>query len=125
MLFTQISGHYWNESNISLIYALDHKEDRARIRVEHIIREDFLVEAYELLEMYCDLILARFGLIQQIKYILFPNFHLFYLYSQLNYSEKCCRQLDDGIAEAVINIIWAAPRVATDVSEFKVIVFTS
>ncbi|VDK72409.1 unnamed protein product [Litomosoides sigmodontis] len=75
----------------------NHKEDRARIRVEHIIREDFLVEAYELLEMYCDLVLARFGLIQQIK------------------------QLDDGIAEAVINIIWAAPRVATDVSEFKVI----
>ncbi|KAL3985855.1 Regulator of Vps4 activity in the MVB pathway family protein [Acanthocheilonema viteae] len=78
-------------------FIANHKEDRARIRVEHIIREDFLVEAYELLEMYCDLILARFGLIQQIK------------------------QLDDGIAEAVINIIWAAPRVATDVSEFKVI----
>ncbi len=32
-----------------------------------------------------------------------------------------CRQLDDGIAEAVISIIWAAPRVATDISEFKVI----
>ncbi|OZC07961.1 hypothetical protein X798_05068 [Onchocerca flexuosa] len=78
-------------------FIANHKEDRARIRVEHIIREDFLVEAYELLEMYCDLILARFGLIQQIK------------------------QLDDGIAEAVINILWAAPRVATDVSEFKVI----
>ncbi|MCP9264633.1 IST1-like protein [Dirofilaria immitis] len=78
-------------------FIANHKEDRARIRVEHIIREDFLVEAYELLEMYCDLILARFGLIQQMK------------------------QLDDGIAEAVINILWAAPRVATDVSEFKVI----
>ncbi|VDN95137.1 unnamed protein product [Brugia pahangi] len=78
-------------------FIANRKEDRARIRVEHIIREDFLVEAYELLEMYCDLILARFGLIQQIKH------------------------LDDGIAEAVINIIWAAPRVATDVSEFKVI----
>ncbi|CAG9535663.1 unnamed protein product [Cercopithifilaria johnstoni] len=78
-------------------FIANHKEDRARIRVENIIREDFLVEAYELLEMYCDLILARFGLIEQIK------------------------QLDDGIAEAVINIIWAAPRVATDVSEFKVI----
>ncbi|VDM50258.1 unnamed protein product, partial [Toxocara canis] len=74
-----------------------HKEDRARIRVEHIIREDFLVEAYELLEMYCDLLLARFGLIQQMK------------------------QLDDGIAEAVISILWAAPRVATDISEFKII----
>ena len=44
-----------------------HKEDRARIRVEHIIREDYVVEAFELLEMYCDLLLARFGLIQQMK----------------------------------------------------------
>lgn len=44
-----------------------HKEDRARIKVEHIIREDYLVEAYEILEMYCDLLLARFGLIEQVK----------------------------------------------------------
>ncbi|VDN54755.1 unnamed protein product [Dracunculus medinensis] len=72
-------------------FIANHKEDRARIRVEHIIREDFLVEAYELLEMYCDLLLARFGLIEQLK------------------------QLDDGIAEAVISILWAAPRVAADV----------
>ena len=46
------------------------KEDRARIRVEHIIREDYLVEAMELLEMYSDLLLARFGLIQTQKYVL-------------------------------------------------------
>uniref|UniRef100_A0A914UW56 IST1 homolog n=2 Tax=Plectus sambesii TaxID=2011161 RepID=A0A914UW56_9BILA len=74
-----------------------HKEDRARIRVEHIIREDYLVEAYELLEMYCDLLLARFGLIQQMK------------------------NLDEGIEEAVNSIMWAAPRIATDIAEFKII----
>ncbi|GMT08832.1 hypothetical protein PFISCL1PPCAC_129 [Pristionchus fissidentatus] len=73
------------------------KPDRARIRVEHIIREDFMVEAFELLEMYCDLLLARFGLIEQMK------------------------TLDDGIAEAVISILWAAPRVAQDIAEFKTI----
>ena len=39
----------------------------AKIRVEQIIREDYLVEAMELLEMYCDLLLARFGLIQQMN----------------------------------------------------------
>ncbi|CAJ0582838.1 unnamed protein product, partial [Mesorhabditis spiculigera] len=78
-------------------YILGHKADRARIRVEHIIREDYLVEAYELLEMYCDLLLARFGLIEQMK------------------------TLDDGIAEAVISILWAAPRITTDIPEFKVI----
>ncbi|KIH65608.1 hypothetical protein ANCDUO_04065 [Ancylostoma duodenale] len=73
------------------------KADRARIRVEHIIREDYLVEAFEILEMYCDLLLARFGLIEQMK------------------------TLDDGIAEAVISIMWAAPRLATDIAEFKTI----
>lgn len=35
------------------------KAERAKIRVEHIIREDYVVEAMELLEMFCDLLLAR------------------------------------------------------------------
>ncbi len=43
------------------------KIERARIRVEHIIREDYIVEAFEVVEMYCDLLLARFGLLQQMK----------------------------------------------------------
>src|SRR4051812_41648827 len=60
------------------------KEDRARIKVESIIREDFVVEAYELLEMFCELLLARFGLIQQMK------------------------ELDDGIAEAVSSLLWVS-----------------
>lgn len=50
-----------------IFFILADKEDRARIRVESIIREDFIVEAYELLEMFCELLLARFGLIQQMK----------------------------------------------------------
>ena len=49
-------------------YLIAGKEDRARIRVEHIIREDYIVEAMELIEMYCDLLLARMGLIQSTKY---------------------------------------------------------
>ncbi|KAK6044353.1 hypothetical protein COOONC_18142, partial [Cooperia oncophora] len=81
----------------SHIIIIANKADRARIRVEHIIREDYLVEAFEILEMYCDLLLARFGLIEQMK------------------------TLDDGIAEAVISIMWAAPRIATDIAEFKAI----
>ncbi|XP_012945750.1 IST1 homolog [Aplysia californica] len=71
------------------------KEDRARIRVEHIIREDYLVEAMELLEMYCDLLLARFGLIQTQK------------------------ELDPGLEEAIASIIWATPRLQADVQELK------
>ena len=37
----------------------DDKEAQARILVEHIIREDYTLESYELLRQYADLILAR------------------------------------------------------------------
>ncbi|XP_077308362.1 IST1 homolog [Lithobates pipiens] len=73
------------------------KDERARIRVEHIIREDYMVEAMEILELYCDLLLARFGLIQSMK------------------------ELDPGLAEAVSTLIWAAPRMQTEVSELKTV----
>lgn len=44
--------------------------------------------------MYCDLLLARFGLITQMK------------------------ELDDGIAEAVASIVWVTPRLQADVQVF-------
>ncbi|XP_028392994.1 IST1 homolog [Dendronephthya gigantea] len=78
-------------------YLSQSKDDRARIRVEHIIREDYLVEALELLELYCDLLLARFGLIETMKYC------------------------EDGLVEAVSTLIWAAPRLQSDVQELKII----
>jgi len=73
------------------------KPERARIRVEQIIREDYLVEAMEIVEMYCDLLLARFGLITQLK------------------------ELDEGIAEAVASLVWVAPRLQTDCQELKIV----
>jgi len=78
-------------------YITGGKVERAKIRVEHIIREDYMVEAMEVLEMYCDLLLARFGLIQQMK------------------------TLDDGLAEAISSIIWVAPRMQADVQELKIV----
>ncbi|XP_034481873.1 IST1 homolog isoform X1 [Drosophila innubila] len=78
-------------------YLATGKTERARIRVEHIIREDYLVEAMEIVEMYCDLLLARFGLIQQMK------------------------ELDAGIAEPVSSLVWVCPRLQSDVAELKVI----
>lgn len=78
-------------------YIANGKLERAKIRVEHIIREDYLVEAMEIVEMYCDLILARFGLIQQMK------------------------TLDEGLAEAISSIIWATPRLQADIAELKII----
>ncbi|XP_051565259.1 IST1 homolog isoform X2 [Myxocyprinus asiaticus] len=73
------------------------KDERARIRVEHIIREDYLVEAMEILELYCDLLLTRFGLIQSMK------------------------ELDPGLQEAVSTLIWAAPRLQSEIAELKIV----
>nr|XP_015223788.1 PREDICTED: IST1 homolog isoform X1 [Lepisosteus oculatus] len=78
-------------------YLSSGKDERARIRVEHIIREDYLVEAMEILELYCDLLLARFGLIQSMK------------------------ELDPGLQEAVSTLIWAAPRLQSEVTELKMV----
>lgn len=78
-------------------YISNGKEERARIRVEHIIREDYLVEAMEMLELYCDLLLARFGLIETQQYC------------------------EEGMIEAVTTLMWSAPRLQTDVQELRVI----
>lgn len=78
-------------------YLNNGKDDRARIRVEHIIREDYLIEAMEMLELFCDLLLARFGLIE---------------------TQQFC---DEGMIEAVTTLIWAAPRLQSDVQELRVI----
>ena len=37
--------------------------------MEHIIREDYIVEAMEVIELYCDLLLARFGMLEQMSYV--------------------------------------------------------
>ena len=42
------------------------KDESAKIRVENIIREDLFVEMLEILELYCELLLARFGLLEQM-----------------------------------------------------------
>ncbi|EDV29822.1 uncharacterized protein TRIADDRAFT_52631 [Trichoplax adhaerens] len=78
-------------------YLINAKYERARIRVEHIIREDYLVEAMELVELYCDLLLARFGLLESMKHC------------------------DEGLLTAVCSLIWASPRLASDVAELRVV----
>lgn len=40
------------------------KLETARIKVENIINEDIHVELLELLELYCELLIARFGLLE-------------------------------------------------------------
>ncbi|KAI0244887.1 Vacuolar protein sorting-associated protein ist1 [Massospora cicadina] len=42
----------------------NNKEASAKIRVESIVRDDDLCEVLEMLELYCELLLARFGLLE-------------------------------------------------------------
>lgn len=66
------------------------KIDSARIRVENIIRSDITTELHEILELYCELLLARAGLLD---------------------GSTC----DPGLEEAVKSIIYAAPK--TEIKE--------
>ncbi|XP_003384586.1 PREDICTED: IST1 homolog [Amphimedon queenslandica] len=71
--------------------------ERAKIRVEHIIREDYLVEAFEIIELYCDLLLARMGMLITMKYC------------------------EESLIEAVQTLIWVSPRLCADVQELGVV----
>lgn len=66
------------------------KIDSARIRVENIIRSDIATELHEILELYCELLLARSGLLD---------------------GHTC----DPGLEEAVQSLIYAAPK--TEIKE--------
>ena len=68
------------------------KVESAKIRVENIIRSDITTELHEILELYCELLLARTGLMEP----------------------PTC---DPGLEEAVKSLIYAAPR--TDVKELQ------
>ena len=74
------------------------KTERAQIRVEHIIREDYMVEAMEVVEMYCDLLLARFGHLEESKTL-----------------------KEESLAEAVSSLLWAGPRLQSDVQELRTV----
>ncbi|KAJ6823011.1 uncharacterized protein M6B38_386315 [Iris pallida] len=64
------------------------QEQTARIRVEHVIREEKTMSAYDLIELYCELIAARLPIIE---------------------SQKAC-PID--LKEAISSVIFASPRCA-------------
>ena len=45
-----------------------------QIQVEHFIREEKMVAAYDLIELYCELIAARLPIIESQKYVKFHYF---------------------------------------------------
>jgi vacuolar protein sorting-associated protein IST1 len=70
------------------------KVESARIRVEHVIREDYHMEAMEVLELLCELLLARSALLAT---------------SSANPSSSSS-PMDPTLMEAVQTIIFAATR---------------
>jgi vacuolar protein sorting-associated protein IST1 len=62
------------------------KIESAKIRVENIIRSDLHTELLEILELYCELLIARVGLLE-------------------------AKECDPGLEEAVQSIIYAAPKI--------------
>ncbi|KAH9837323.1 DUF292-domain-containing protein [Rhodofomes roseus] len=72
------------------------KIETARIKVENIIHEDIYVELLELLELYCELLHARFSLLDQNT-----------------------KEPDPGVSEGVCSVVYAAPR--TELKELHVL----
>ncbi|KAK8535417.1 hypothetical protein V6N13_081551 [Hibiscus sabdariffa] len=70
------------------------QDQTARIRVEHVVREEKTVEAYSLLEIYCELIVARMPIVE---------------------SQKDC-PID--LKEAIASVIYASKR-CVDIPELK------
>lgn len=83
------------------------KLESARIRVENIIRSDIISELHEILELYCELLLARSQLLDP------PST------SPLRDSKSAHMEptVDPGLEEAVRSIIYAAPR--TEIKELN------
>lgn len=87
-----------------------------------VINEDIHVELLELLELYCEILLARFGLLDQ-KYVMeYSDFHIEFIATGLESRTQVglCfnwRRSDvdtyhevTGILEGVCSVIHAAPR---------------
>ncbi len=87
------------------------KPDSALIRVESIIRSDILTELHEILELYCELLLARFPLLDSSS----P--------SSPNHNgsggQHGVAGFDPGREEAVKSLIYAPPR--TEIKELAVL----
>ncbi|KAI8938465.1 hypothetical protein NX059_004358 [Plenodomus lindquistii] len=84
------------------------KVQSARIRVENIIRSDITTELHEILELYCELLLARSQLLES------------HVSSSAGASATATGTvLDPALEEAVRSIIYAAPR--TEVKELHTV----
>ncbi|VDP22963.1 unnamed protein product [Echinostoma caproni] len=71
------------------------KIERSRIKTEQIVREDYVVEAMEILQTYCDLIVTRFGIFEAKN------------------------EVDPALETAIATLIWSTPRLNAEVNELE------
>ncbi|GAX75877.1 hypothetical protein CEUSTIGMA_g3320.t1 [Chlamydomonas eustigma] len=71
------------------------KQDSARIRVEGVIREELILQAYEILELYLELITVRAQLISKTK------------------------EIPRDMVEAISSVVYAAERIGGDLQEMQ------
>jgi len=91
------------QSRRAMAQLLEEKKlESARIRVENIIRSDITTELHEILELYCELLIARAQLLDTIS-------------PAAGKSGVLDGPLDSGLEEAVRSLIYAAPR--TEIKE--------
>ncbi|XP_077144674.1 IST1 homolog [Ranitomeya variabilis] len=74
------------------------RESRARIAMEKVIQQENQIEALEMVQICCDTLYKKIGLIQSMD------------------------SLDPTLSEAVSTVIWAAPHLETEVPELKKVV---
>ena len=95
-LLTQKKANLAKQQKRQVAHQLrDDKEGSARILVEHIIREDYTLESYELLKQYAELLLARLNVMATED------------------------DLKPEIAEAVCSLLYAGYLMANEVPELK------
>lgn len=89
------------------------KVESARIRVESIIRSDIATELHEILELYCELLLARIQLLEGPVVVPgLPNKD-----GVVEEPSADANILDPGLDEAIRSVLYAAPR--TDIKELS------
>lgn len=77
-----------------------------------MIREKLTLEAFELLEIFCDFLLARFAMIERERSFIYIEFFFF------QYHLPFCSKCPADLREAVCTIIWASSR-CDDVRELQ------
>jgi vacuolar protein sorting-associated protein IST1 len=89
----RVNGVKHQKQKISQLLA-EHKDEKARIQVEHIIRDDFTIEGYEVLELMCELVHER---IRQVT--------------------TSVKDPPEEMKEAIASLIWASRNV--DIEELR------